>query len=145
MKILLATTVAAILLVALPTELQGAPLIASEEMGRVVEQVIQILASELNAAVAVQGGRQLNSYVQQPQYQESHVTPQVRGVNFLNCGVYGNYFNGALSSLKDVGMLVDCQEKENCVRVIVDAPGDNPKPDVRVCDLGEHTNMYMYL
>ena len=142
MKILLATTVAAILLVALPTELQGAPQITSEEMGRVVEQVKQRLASELNAAKAAQGAKQLNSYAQwRGPYQESQVTAQVRGVNIRNCGIAGNIINSALSVLNifsdSFGVLVDCQENGNCVRVTVDVPADDTKADVRVCDLGE--------
>ena len=141
MKILVATAVAAILLVALPTELQGAPQITSEEMGRVVEQVKQMLASELNAAKAAQGAKQLNSYAQRWPYQESQVTAQVQGVNIRNCGLPGNIINSALSVLnifsRDFGVLVDCQENGNCVRVTVDVPADDTKADVRVCDLGE--------
>ena len=160
MKILLATTVAAILLVALPTELQGAPQITSEEMGRVVEEVKQMLASELNAAKAAQfqDAKHLNSYAQRGPYQESQarlnshaqywgpykesqVTAQVQGVNIRNCGVAGNIINSALAVLNifsnDFGVLVDCRESGNCVRVRVDVPANDPKADVRVCDLGE--------
>ena len=142
MKIILIVAVAAVLLVALPTMLHGAPQVTSEELGRAVEEIKEMLASEINKAKSAQYPWELNSNAQYLPYKESKATAQVRGVDIRNCGVTGSIINSALSVLNilfgnDFGVLVDCQENGNCVRVRVDVPADDRKADVRVCDLGK--------
>ena len=146
MKIILTLAVATVLLVALPTMLHGAPQVTSEELGRAVEEIKEMLASEINKAKSAQYPWELNSNAQYLPYKESKATAQVRGVDIRNCGRAGRIINLALSSVNtlfgnDFGVLVDCQENGNCVRVRVDVPADDRKADVRVCDLGKpHMN-----
>ena len=141
MKIILSVAVAAVLLVALPTMLHGAPQVTSEELGRAVEVVKEMLASEINKARSAQYPWELNSNAQYWPHIESKATAQVRGVDVRNCGQIGNYIKTVLSALyksysyNDLSILVDC--KENCVRVRIDMPADDRKSEVRICERGK--------
>ena len=143
MKLILSVAVAAVLLVALPTMLHGAPQVTSEELGRAVEVVKEMLASEINKARSAQYPWELISNAQYWPHIESKATAQVRGGYVRNCGKFGNYIKTVLSTLYEVystnkvGILVDCKEKENCARVRVDVPAGYPKAEVRVCERGK--------
>ena len=143
MKIILSVAVAAVLLVALPTMLHGSPHVTSEELGRAVEVVKEMLASEINKARSAQYPWELISNAQYWPHIESTATAQVRGYHVQNCGQTSNAIKSLLSSLKslffnnNIGIVVDCKEKENCARVRVDIPADDRKAEVRVCERGK--------
>ena len=164
MKLIPTVAVAAstILLLVLPTELQGAPQITSEELGKAVQQLEELLKSEAANAKSAYGPRELNSKAQwyggpyaksahhprelnakaQHTRKESEATAQVRGVNILNCGTAGDIVNAALQPLNtlfsnDFGVLVDCQISPGCIQVRVDVPADDLITDVDVCDRGK--------
>ena len=128
--VVVAVAISVILLLGLPTELQGAPRITSEELGKAVAQLQELL----RRSKAADHGKL--SQQRQP------VTAQVSGVNIQNCGAAGNIINSALSVLNtlfpnDFGVLVDCQISPGCVQVRVDVPADDILADIDVCDLGK--------
>ena len=142
MKIILSVAVATVLLVALPTMLRGAPQVTSEELGRAVEVVKEMLASEINKARSAQYPWELISNAQYWPHKESKATAQVRGVDVRNCDP-DIFINSALSVFyekypnKDIGILVDCKENKNCARVRVEMPANYPTSDMRVCERGK--------
>jgi hypothetical protein len=146
---------------------QGAPQISSEEMGKAVEQLKELLKSEaakLASHPREQGyGRpvsiiKLANVIQCKHFhyysyfitqgtqkftsvQKDRVTAQVRGIDIRNCGTTGTIINSALAVLNiysdQFGVLVDCQISPGCVQVRVDVPADDVVADIDVCDLGK--------
>ena len=130
MKIFLTAVLTSLLLVALtPNQLHAAPsYISSEELGRAVEKVKEMFTNEMRA-------KTVNSYSQQilggqtQQIYESDATAQVRGIDIQNCGIAGFFINlglqiGLGGFADSFGVLVNCRDQGNCVRVRVDAPAD---------------------
>ena len=103
-----------------------------------MEKVKEMLTNEMRAKTA-------NSYSQQilggqsQQIYESDATAQVREIDVQNCVSEELFINFGLQiGLPDsLGVLVNCQDQGNCVRVRVDAPADKRRSEVRVCDRGK--------
>ena len=170
MKLIFAVAVSAsaILLLVLPMETQGAPSqrgpgIASEEVGKVVEELRGLLAKSMSADSDVQyagNHRETMTIAQRfpnsqhraiaQQYpwqlaaqgklqQSSEVTAQVAGVIVEDCGEpFTSIINIAFGVLNvwfggQFGVLVNCGISSNCVQVQVDVPANNVLTDIDVC------------
>ena len=129
---------------------QGAPQITSEQLGRAVVELQEMIKSELQAAEAKSGygpyaksewhfprQGELSTEIQQIR-EQLKATEQVSGVQINNCGVPGAAISAGLAIFnihKDkFGVLVDCKSSKNCVTVQVDVPAGNIITKVDICD-----------
>ena len=157
-----AVAISTLLLLTLPMELQGAPHITSQELGRAVEQLQEMIKAEaekLAQSVSLDLQKIMIMHIYMHPYyinnlipqgagkfssiqQYERVTAQVRGVDIRNCGAVGATINSALAILttlfgNNFGVLVDCQASTDGVQVRVDVPADDVVADVIVRDLGK--------
>ena len=145
MKLSLAVIVLAstIQFLVLPTELHGAPLTTSEQLGKIVQQIQELIKLETENAKSAYNSAPTQMYnAQLYQAHPRKVTTQVSGVQIVNCGPAATAIGAALNILSiffpgRFGVLVNCNITAGCTKVRVDVPADNVMTDVDVCDLGK--------